>query len=214
MAEDTSGAVIIGPEDRRAVADALRIATAKGNDRAALRSVIVRDGRAIVTDTYVAVNVPALAGIPAGAWSADALAGAVKGAGPDYVRVGAADPATLRVERFAPGRHMTPAAVAANVSGDIPPAWMIATYYVAAVDGAPDVSRIWSEAVAAVTDPGYVPELVGLSPALLATVLAARPSAHVKGSPTPVRILPRGMRAAVISEGDTPYALVMPMREA
>jgi hypothetical protein len=215
MSEDTSTAVVLAAEDRRAVADALRIAT-RGKDRPALRSVIVADGLAMVTDTYVAVNVPALAGLPAGAWSADALAVAVKGAGTDGVRIAPVDGDTLRVDRIAGAyvRNRTGAALRDTYADGVPDGHGAGTYYVASVDGAPNVARIYAEAVTAVTAPDYVPELAAFGPERIADVLAARPSGRRPGQAAPVRILPRGSRAAVVTDGGQPYAVVMPMRDA
>lgn len=215
MSEDTT-AVVLAAEDRLAVADALRIATAKGNDRPALRAVIVADGRAIVTDTYVAVTIPALAGLPAGAWSADALALAVKGAGTDAVRIAPADADTLRVDRIdgAYVRHQTGAALRDTFADGVPSSHTAGTYYVASVDGAPNVGRIYAEAVAAVTADDYVPELAAFGPERITDVLRARPSGRRRGQAAPVRIMPRGLRAAVVTDGGDPFAVVMPMRDA
>lgn len=213
MSEDTKP-LLLAAEDRRAVADALRIAT-RSDDRPALRSVIVGGGYAMVTDTYVAVNVPALAGLPDGAWSADALALAVKGAGTDAVRIGQADADTLRVDRIdgAYVRGSSAERLRQDYAGGVPPAMLAGTYYVARVDGAPNVAGIYAEAVAAVTADTYVPELAGFGPERLADVLGARPSGRRRGQGRPVRILPRGNRAAVVMDGGEPFAVIMPMRE-
>jgi hypothetical protein len=216
MSEDTSTAVVLAAEDRRAVADALRIAT-RGKDRPALRSVIVSDGLAMVTDTYVAVNVPALAGLPAGAWSADALAVAVKGAGTDGVRIAPVDGDTLRVDRIAGAyaRSRSPERIRQDYADGVPDGHRAGTYYVGRVDGAPGtIAGIYADAVAAVMAPDYVPELAGFGPERIADVLAARPSGRRPGQAAPVRILPRGLRAAVVTDGGQPYAVVMPMRDA
>ena len=214
MGNDTN-AVVLGSEDRRAVADALRIATGS-KDRPALRSVIVADGLAMVTDTYVAVNVPALAGLPAGAWDADALAAATKGAGTDAVRIAPADADTLRVDRIDGGylRARSDAAIRQDYADGVPPAHLASTYYVGRVEGAPNVARIYTEAVAAVTADDYAPELAAFGPERITDVLRARPSGRRKGQPAPVRIMPRGLRAAVVTDGGEPFAVVMPMREA
>jgi hypothetical protein len=213
MSEDTN-AVIIGSEDRRAVADALRIVTRASVDRPPLRTVIVADGLAIVTDTYVAVNVPALAGLPAGAWSADALALAVKGAGRDALRIAPADVDTLRVDRIDGGytRAMSAARLADTYGPGVPPAHASGTFYVGRVDGAPNVAGIYTEALAAVDAADYVPELAAFGPERITDVLRARPSGHRDGQPAPIGILPRGSRAAVVTDGGKPYAVVMPMR--
>ena len=215
MAEDTK-AVMLTAETRKAVADALRIATGSG-DRAALRTVIVGGGFALVTDTYVAVNVPALAGLPAGAWSADALAVAVKGAGTDAVRIAAADADTLRVDRITGAAGIGRATLATlerDYAGGVPPLLLAGTYYVGRVDGAPNVASVYSEAVAAVEAPDYVPELAAFGPERLASVLGARPSGRERGQGRPVRIMPRGLRAAVVTDGGKPFAVIMPMRDA
>lgn len=214
MAEDTN-VVHMAAEDRRAVADALRIAT-RSDDRPALRSVIVADGRAIVTDTYVAVNVPALAGLPSGAWSADALAVAVKGAGTDALRIAPADADTLRIDRIdgAYVRGRSADRLRQDYGGGVPPAHLAGTFYAGRVDGAPNVGAIFADAVAAVTADDYVPELAAFGPERLTDVLRARPSGRRRGQAAPVRILPRGNRAAVVMDGGEPFAVVMPMREA
>lgn len=212
MSENTS-AVILAAEDRRAVADALRIATGS-KDRPALRSVIVGYGLAIVTDTYVAVNVPTLAGLPAGAWDADALAAAVKGAGTDAVRIAADGPDALRVDRITVGSRRTAAALEMDYGDGVPPAVLAGTFRIPSVDGAPYVAGIYSEAVAAVTADTYVPELAAFGPERITDVLRARPSGRRPGQARPVRILPRGTRAAVVTDGGEPFAVIMPMREA
>jgi len=215
MSEDTN-AVLIGSEDRRAVADALRIVTRASVDRPSLRSVIVADGLAIVTDTYVAVSVPALAGLPVGAWSADALALAVKGAGRDALRIAGQDADTLRVDRIAAAwaGRMSAARLADTYAGGVIAEHTAGTYYVGRVDGAPNVARIYTEAVDAVTAPDYTPELAAFGPERIADVLRARPSGHRDGQPSPVEIRPRGLRAAVVTDGGEPYAALMPMRMA
>ena len=214
MSEDTN-VVMLGAEDRRAVGDALRIVTRASVDRAALRAVMVGDGLAIVTDTYVAVNVPALAGLPDGAWSADALALAVKGAGRDALRIVLADVDTLRVDRIdgAYAGRMAAARLADTYRGGVPAGHAAGTYYAARVGGAPtSVFGIYRDAVAAVTADDYVPELAVFGPERITDVMRARPSGHRDGQPNPVGILPRGMRAAVITDGGEPFAAVMPMR--
>lgn len=215
MSEDTN-AVVIGSEDRRAVADALRIVTRASVDRPALRTVIVGGGLALVTDTYVAVNVPALAGLPDGAWSADALALAAKGAGRDALRIAPADVDTLRVDRIdgAYAGRMSASRLADTYGPGVPPAHAVGTFHVGRVDGAPNVAGIYTDALAAVDAPDYTPELAGFGPERIADVLRARPSGHVAGTPAPLRILPRGLRPAVVTDGGRPFAVVMPMREA
>ena len=212
MGNDTN-AVVLGSEDRRAVADALRIAT-RTKDRPALRSVIVADGLAMVTDTYVAVRVPALGQLPAGAWDADALAAATKGAGSEGVRIAADGPDALRVDRFAiTVRGRTSAALAIDYGDGVPVGLVAGTFRVPAVDGAPNVATIYRQAVEAVTADTYVPELVGFAADRITDVLAARPHARERGAGRPVRILPNGYRAAVVTEGGEPFAVVMPMRD-
>jgi hypothetical protein len=212
MAEDTN-AVFVTAEDRRAVADALRIVTRASVDRPPLRAVIVADGLALVTDTYVAVNLPALAGLPDGAWSADALAVAAKGAGRDALRIARADVDTLRVERIAGAYVRGGAARMAQDYADGVGAHLLAgTYYVGAVGGAPNVASIYTDALADVDASDYVPELAVFGPERIADVLRARPSGHRAGMAAPVGILPRGMRAAVVTDGGQPYAVLMPMR--
>lgn len=216
MGTDTS-AVVLAAEDRRAVADALRIVTRASVDRPVLRSVIVRDGLAMVTDTYVGVTLPTLAGLPEGAWSADALAMAAKGAGRDALRIAPADVDTLRVDRIdgTRVRNMGPERLAQDYAGGVPPAWIVGTFYVGRVDDAPpNVAYIYREAVADVEAEDYTPELVGFSPDRIADVLRARPSSHAPGMAAPVRILPRGLRGAVVTDAGKPYAVLMPMRDA
>lgn len=213
MSENTN-AVLIGSEDRRAVADALRIVTRASVDRPALRTVIVGGGLAIVTDTYVAVNVPALAGLPDGGWSADALALAVKGAGRDALRIAPTDVDTLRVDRIDGGyvRAMSASRMADTYGDGVPAAHAAGTYYVGRVDGTPNVAKIYTDALAAVAAADYVPELAAFGPERITDVLRARPSGHRDGQPSPVEIRPRGFRAAVVTDGGEPYAVVMPMR--
>lgn len=208
------GATVLAPEERRSVAEALRIPTGAAADRPGLRAVMVQDGRALVTDTYVAVNLPSLATLPEGAWDADALLGAVKGAGSDWVAIGRAGEA-LEVVRFNPSRAMTESAVRRDIADGVPSAWQIGTYGVRPVEGAAvTIHQIYADALAEVEEDTYRPDwmIAGFNPDLLARVFKARPGGFRKGSPAPVSILARGLRAAVVTEGDAPYAVVMPMR--
>ena len=206
------GATVLAPEQRRSVAEALRIPT--GADRPGLRAVMVQDGRALVTDTYVAVNIPSLAGLPEGAWDADALLGAVKGAGSDWVAIGSAGDA-LEVVRFNPARAMTEGSVRSSVADGVPDGWRIGTFGVPPVEGAPtSIHQIYRDALAEVEADTYTPDwmLAGFNPDYLARVFKARPGGFRKGAPAPVSILARGSRAAVVTEGSEPFAVVMPMR--
>jgi hypothetical protein len=171
------------------------------------------DGRAVVTDTYVAVTIPALAQLPDGAWDADAFAVAVKGAGTDMLRIAQIGDA-LEVVRFAPtSRALPPRVVREMVADGVPAAWAVGTFRIGTVEGAPtSIHGILADAFAAAEADDYTPEEAAFSPALLTRVLAARPSAFAGGNPGPVIIRPRGFRAGVVMDGSTPYAAVMPMR--
>jgi hypothetical protein len=206
-------ALVVQAPDRRAVSEALRIATSRTNQLPGLRSVICADGRAMVTDTYVAVMVPALAGLPDGAWDADAFAVAAKGAGADMLRVSRIGD-SLEVVRFAPtSRALAPRVIREMVADGVPDAWTVGTFRIGTVDGAPSsIAGIMADAFEAVEADDYTPEESAFSPTLLSRVLDARPSAFAGGSPSPVVIRPRGLRAGVVMDGETPYAAVMPMR--
>lgn len=207
----SSSPVYVFGEQRRAVAQALKIATAKDNDRPVLRAVNVDHGVALVTNSYVAVNIPALADIPHGAWSADALEVAVKGAGKDGVRIVQVDADTLRVDRFAPGTYGE-AAVKDLCEEQVPPTLLVGTFFVGRIDLAPNILTLWSQAVEEVSGPGYRPEVASFDPDLLSTVLGARPNAFERHRRTPIRVMTRDMKPAVVLTDDEPYAIVMPMR--
>ena len=206
-----SSPVYVFTEQRRAVAQALKIATSKDNDRPALRAVNVDHGVALVTNSYVAVNIPALVELPHGAWSADALEVAVKGAGKDGVRIVQVDPDTLRVDRFAPGTYGE-AAVKSLCEEAVPSSLLVGTFYVGRIEHAPNLMTMWSTAVEEVSGPDYRPEVVSFNPDLLSTVFAARPNAFARHRQTAVRVLTRDLKPAVVLTDDEPYAIVMPMR--
>lgn len=209
------GATILAPEERRSVAEALRVATGAAADRPGLRTVMVADGRALVTDTYVAVNIPSLGTLPEGVWDADALLGAVKGAGSDWVAIGALMGTVLEVVRFNAARALTESAVRREVADGVPDGWRIGTFGVPPVEGAPStVHQIYGKALAAVEEDTYRPDWLmgGFNPDILTRVFKARPGGFRKGSPAPVTILARGLQPAVVTEGGAPFAVVMPMR--
>lgn len=216
MTEDQidGGSTVLAPEDRRSVAEALRIPTGVGADRPALHAVMVQDGRAMVTDTYAAVTIPTLGTLPDGAWDADALLTAVKGAGSDWVAIERAGDA-LEVVRFNASRAMTDGDIRRHLTDGVPDAWRVGAFAVPPVEGAPSsVHQIYADALAEVEADTYRPDwmLAGFNPDILARVFKARPGGFRKGLPTPVSILARGLRAAVVTEGVQPYAVVMPMR--
>ena len=203
--------VYVFSEQRRAVAQALKIATAKDNDRPALRAVNVDHGVALVTNSYVAVNIPALSELPHGAWSADALEIAVKGAGKDGVRIVQVDVDTLRVDRFAPGTYGE-AAVRNLCEEQVPSSLLVGTFFVGRIEHAPNLMTMWSTAVEDVSGPDYRPEVAAFSPDLLSTVFAARPNAFSRYRQTSVKVMTRDLKPAVVLTDDEPYAIVMPMR--
>lgn len=201
-------ATILSPEQRQAAAAAMKVARDK--DRPALNALIVTEGMAIVTDARCAINVATLSGLPEGGWDAVALGAALKGAGKEWARI-SVDGDRLTVERFSPPQFLRDDAVR---SLDLIPSDIVAATYASKVEGYPtSIVGIFREAVEAVEAEGYMPDSVGFDPDLLSTVLDARPSLKVKGPPVPVRVLPRGMKAAVVSEGRKPYAIIMPMRD-
>lgn len=206
-----SSPVYVFAEQRRAVAQALKIATAKDNERPALRAVNVDHGVALVTNSYVAVNIPSLVDLPHGAWSADALEIAVKGAGKDGVRIVQVDADTLRVDRFAPGTYGE-AAVRDLCGVEVPQQMLVGTFFVGRVDLAPNILTLWSQAVEEVSGPEYRPEVAAFSPDLLSTVFAARPNAFERHRQAAVKVMTRDLKPAVVLTDDEPYAIVMPMR--
>lgn len=206
-----SSPVYVFSEQRRAVAQALKIATAKDNDRPVLRSVNVDHGVALVTNTYVAVNIPALAGLPHGAWSADALEIAVKGAGKDGVRFVQVDADTLRVDRFAQGTYGE-TGIKDLCEEQVPQQILVGTFFVGRIDHAPNVGTLWATAVEEIEAPGYRPEVASFNPELLSTVLAARPNAFQRHRQTAIRVMTRDLKPAVVLTDDQPYAIIMPMR--
>lgn len=203
--------VYVFAEQRRAVAQALKIATAKDNDRPALRAVNVDHGVALVTNTYVAVNIPSLVGLPHGAWSADALEIAVKGAGKDGVRLVQVDADTLRVDRFAQGTY-SEQAIKDLSEEQVPQQILVGTFFVGRIDNAPNVWTLWSTAVEEIEASDYRPEVASFSPELLSTVLAARPNAFQRHRKSAVRVMTRDLKPAVVMTDDLPYAIIMPMR--
>lgn len=203
--------VYVFAEQRRAVAQALKIATAKDNDRPALRAVNVDHGVALVTNTYVAVNIPSLVGLPHGAWSADALEIAVKGAGKDGVRLVQVDADTLRVDRFAQGTY-SEHAIKDLSEEQVPQQILVGTFFVGRIDNAPNVWTLWSTAVEEIEASDYRPEVASFSPELLSTVLAARPNAFQRHRKSAVRVMTRDLKPAVVMTDDLPYAIIMPMR--
>jgi len=203
--------VYVFAEQRRAVAQALKIATNKDNDRPPLRAVNVDHGMAFVSDTYVAVNIPVLAGLPHGGWSADALETAVKGAGKDGVRIVQVDADTLRVDRFAPGTYGERALKDICVEA-VPPSLLVGTFFVGRVENVPNLSTIWSEATETVSAPGFRPDVASFSPDLLSTVFGARPDAFQKFGKSAVQVMSRDLKPAVVLSNGVPYAIVMPMR--
>lgn len=203
--------VYVFAEQRRAVAQALKIATAKDNDRPVLRAVNVDHGVALVTNTYVAVNIPSLVGLPHGAWSADALEIAVKGAGKDGVRLVQVDADTLRVDRFAQGTY-SEQAIKDLSEEQVPQQILVGTFFVGRIDNAPNVWTLWSTAVEEIEASDYRPEVASFSPELLSTVLAARPNAFQRHRKSAVRVMTRDLKPAVVMTDDLPYAIIMPMR--
>lgn len=203
--------VYVFAEQRRAVAQALKIATAKDNDRPVLRAVNVDHGVALVTNTYVAVNIPSLVGLPHGAWSADALEIAVKGAGKDGVRLVQVDADTLRVDRFAQGTY-SEQAIKDLSEEQVPQQILVGTFFVGRIDNAPNVWTLWSTAVEEIEASDYRPEVASFSPELLSTVLAARPNAFQRHRKSAVRVMTRDLKPAVVLTDDLPYAIIMPMR--
>lgn len=206
-----SSPVYVFSEQRRAVAQALKIATAKDNDRPVLRAVNVDHGVALVTNTYVAVNIPSLAGLPHGAWSADALEIAVKGAGKDGVRLVQVDADTLRVDRFAQGTYGE-TGIKDLCEEQVPQQILVGTFFVGRIDNAPNVWTLWSTAVEEIEASDYRPEVASFSPELLSTVLAARPNAFQRHRKSAVRVMTRDLKPAVVLTDDLPYAIIMPMR--
>jgi hypothetical protein len=203
--------VYVFAEQRRAVAQALKIATAKDNDRPSLRAVNVDHGLAFVSDTYVAVNIPALVTLPHGGWSADALETAIKGAGKDGVRIVQVDADTLRVDRFAPGPNGEKAIKDICVEA-VPPSLLVGTVFVGRVENVPNLMTIWSEATGTISEPGFRPDVASFSPDLLSTVFAARPDAFQKFGKSAVQVMSRELKPAVVLSNGVPYAIVMPMR--
>lgn len=217
MEQDTRAAVLNAAE-RRALADALRIATSSANgDRPGMRAVIVGGGHAVVTDSYVAVTIGALVGLPEGAWDADELAPAAKGAGKDALRlVPVGD--TLRAERVT-GRY-SPLLLdeLRDPAQDVPAAFAGGVWTVRQTGAtAPNVASIVRDAFAAIGEDEYAPEPAAFDPAKLAAVMRAHPATY-QGSPVPASIRTRGLRAAVVvrhtPRGEEPYGVVMPMRTA
>jgi len=203
--------VYLFSEQRRGAVQALKIATAKKNERAALRSVIVDHGYAFVCDMHVAVSMPSLAGLPHGGWSADALELAFKGAGKDGVRISQVDQDTLRVDRFAP-KIYGEQAVRDLCEEEVPAQILVGTFFVGRVDGVPDVSSMYDKALEAALSTDYEPEVASFNPDLLSSVFAARPNAFDRVTLGSIKLMPRGMSPAVVAAGDVPYAIVMPMR--
>jgi hypothetical protein len=159
----------------------------------------------------VAVNIPALAGLPHGAWSADALEVAVKGAGKDGVRIVQVDVDTLRVDRFAQGTYGE-TGIKDLCEVEVPQKLLVGTFFVGRIEHAPNVGTLWSAAVEEIEAPGYRPEVSAFNPDLLATVLAARPNAFQRHRQTAIKVMSRDLKPAVVMTDDRPYAIIMPMR--
>lgn len=215
MDSNTDAGAVLGAEERTATLAALKLATAKSNDREALRSVIVGEGLAMVTDTYLAVNIPALAGLPDGAYCAEALTAAIKGYRRSELAAIMPDADGLAVRRIDASPHAERSIRAEVADGRVPEGLVAATYHVRRLGAevvVPRVAGIYQDAVSAIEDPAYTPEHAELAGHRLAAIIKAAPPVGGDRRTERVGIYPRGLRPAVITSEERPYAVLMPMR--
>lgn len=191
---------------RRATGEALKIARKVDSGRPVLRSLQVTDGRAFVTDSFVAVRLEWFDGLPDGPWDADAMYEALKGAGKDRARITVDDGS----ERLTVERINGDAPFAVNLEDDLG-SLSRGTFVVPRIEGTPpNIGSIWDEAVERIESDDYEPELAPFDPDRLGSILKAHPGAFEHGD-HPVKLHPCGLKPTVVSNGQ-PYALIMPMR--
>jgi hypothetical protein len=192
----------LSAEQRKATAEALKIATKADKNRRGLRALQVFDGRAFVTDGYVAVQLPWLGDLPEGVYDADGMYSALKGASSDKAEIEVYPSMDLSVSIFTDfGPRITGA--------------FKGTFVVSRVEDAQPVSsvaKIFDDAVAMVEAPEFQAEPAGFSPDRLAQVMKCAPSYFEKSKQgKPVLISTCGLKPAVLSDGE-PFAIIMPMR--
>lgn len=214
MDTNTTSYVHVTAEERRATAEALKIARSTGDARPILRSLQVKDGRAFVTDSYRAVMLPWFDALPDGCYDADGLYAALKGAGKDRARITvehdlSGDVSGVTVTRFDTGTIR----VDVDELPDDLGTFARGTFPVASIDGTPpNVTTIWNDAVERIGSDEYVPELAPVNGDFLAAIVKCHP-AYFEGGPAnrAVTVHPCGLKPAVVANGK-PYALLMPMR--
>lgn len=199
--------VYLSVAERRATTEALKIARSVDGSRPILRTVMVRDGHAYVTDSYRLVNLPWLAELPEGNYDADDLHAALKGAGQERARI-VVDAETVTVERFEAHRGLVDPD---DLPAELGP-WLRGVFPVRTVEGSAPNPSIFLEAFEQVTADDYVPEGVpAFNGDFLASLVRCHPEAFDKRN-VPVAIRPRGdLRPAVMVNG-RPFAIIMPMR--
>jgi len=204
--------VYLSAEQRKATATALKIPLGV-KDRPILQTLMVRDGRAFVTDSYVMVLLPWLDRLPEGCWPADEFNRAVKGAGKDRVRTTVQDDGTLLLERF-----LIPETIRLVDDNDLPDPlgpWSSGTHTARSVESnqAPPDIKTFIAQMEAVTQPGWEPTVAAFDPGKMALVFGCVPEAH-NGQRHGWRLHPTGDgKPIVVSVGGRPYGLVMPTRD-
>lgn len=197
--------VDLTPEQRRATAEAVKIARSSDHGRPVLRSVLWFDGRAFVTDSYRIVMLPWLDGLlDQGCLDADDLYAGLKGAGGEWARV---EPDG--VTRFDPGVQRF------DVAPDDLGSWVRGRFPVRMVEGQPpDGPRLFGDAVAAVTAEGFEHSPMFVRADYVLDCVKCRPEFYGGGKgELAVKVVCDGVSPAVLFGLDgVPFAAVMPMR--
>lgn len=216
--EATTTRIDITANERKATAESLKIARSKStNNRPVLRSLMVKDGRAYITDSIRAVVLPWFDALPTGCYDADSLYAALKGAGSERARITvttdlSGEVTGLSVERFDTGNFRMADDDLASM--DDLGHFARGTFPVGTVYGEPaNLGTIWDDAVARVEADDYVPEVVPFNGDFLASLVKCHPSYFdglIASKATTVK--PAGVQKPAVVCNGQPYALLMPMR--